>query len=447
MTSMITEASPVQFSDALPDETDVVIVGGGIAGITTAYFLADHGINVVVCEKGRVAAEQSSRNWGWVRQQRRDYAELPIAMEANRIWRNLAQETGDADLTFTESGCLVVTDSEAKFKGLEDWYDIAKQHQLDTRLLTPADIKAKFPDIKGDWVGGMITPSDGRAEPFVAVPALARAAQRKGVVIAENCAVRTIDSAGGHVAGVVTEQGRIGAAQVVLAGGVWSTYFAANAGVDLPQLAVRSTVLRTEPAPDTYVPNTYTPDLALRRRTDGGYTTTTAGFSEHYLSPGSFRYLTKFTKLLRVSAREVRLLPAAPKGYPGSWGMKRRWTGDQVSPFEHLRVVNPEPSPVVVRRTTERLGQRFPVLAGIGIAESWAGWIDVTPDAVPVLGEVETLPGLFIATGLSGHGFGLGPGVGRVMADLVSGRSPGHDLTRFRTTRFGDGSPIIPGPY
>lgn len=447
MTSMITEATPIQFSDDLPDEADAVIIGGGIAGISTAYFLADRGVNVVVCEKGRVAGEQSSRNWGWVRQQRRDAAELPIAMEANRIWRQLANDTGEADLAFTESGCLVLTDSEARFKGLEEWYETAKQHQLDTRLLTPAEIRAEFPHIEGDWVGGMTTPSDGRAEPFVAVPALARAAQRKGAIIIENCAVRTLDKAGGRVSGVVTEKGRIRANQVVLAGGVWSTHFAGNAGIDLPQLAVRSTVLRTAPAPDTYIPNTYTPDLALRRRTDGGYTTTTAGFSEHYISPKSFRYLTKFTKLLRVSAREVRLIPAAPKNYPGSWGMQRRWRGDEVSPFENMRVVNPEPSPLVVRRTTERLAKRFPKLSGIAIAEAWAGWIDVTPDAVPMLGEVDKLPGLYLATGLSGHGFGLGPGVGRIMADLLTGRSPGHDLTRFRTTRFADGSPIIPGPY
>lgn len=447
MTSMITEATPIQFSDDLPDEADAVIIGGGIAGISTAYFLADRGVNVVVCEKGRVAGEQSSRNWGWVRQQRRDAAELPIAMEANRIWRQLANDTGEADLAFTESGCLVLADSEARFKGLEEWYETAKQHQLDTRLLTPAEIRAEFPHIEGDWVGGMTTPSDGRAEPFVAVPALARAAQRKGAIIIENCAVRTLDKAGGRVSGVVTEKGRIRANQVVLAGGVWSTHFAGNAGIDLPQLAVRSTVLRTAPAPDTYIPNTYTPDLALRRRTDGGYTTTTAGFSEHYISPKSFRYLTKFTKLLRVSAREVRLIPAAPKNYPGSWGMQRRWRGDEVSPFENMRVVNPEPSPLVVRRTTERLAKRFPKLSGIAIAEAWAGWIDVTPDAVPMLGEVDKLPGLYLATGLSGHGFGLGPGVGRIMADLLTGRSPGHDLTRFRTTRFADGSPIIPGPY
>ena len=83
----------------------------------------------------------------------------------------------------------------------------------------------------------------------------------------------------------------------------------------------------------------------------------------------------------------------------------------------------------------------------VAIAESWAGMIDVTPDAVPFIGESHDQPGLYILTGLSGHGFGIGPGVGRVMADIVTGRPVGHDLSRFRTSRFADGTPIEPGPY
>jgi glycine/D-amino acid oxidase-like deaminating enzyme len=101
----------------------------------------------------------------------------------------------------------------------------------------------------------------------------------------------------------------------------------------------------------------------------------------------------------------------------------------------------------VVRRIEARLPERFPDLAGVTLAEAWAGMIDVTPDAVPTLGEQPGLPGLWIATGLSGHGFGIGPAIGRIMADLVTGRDPGHDLTRFRPGRFTDGSEIVPGPY
>jgi len=447
MSSMITDKAPIQFADDLPEATDVVVIGGGIAGITTAYFLAKQGVRVTVCEKGRVAGEQSSRNWGWIRQQGRDYAELPIVMESNRIWRTLAAETGEADLAFTECGCLYLVDTQAGLEKCETWIEVANQHQLATRMLTPADIAERFPNLSGKFLGGMITDSDGRSEPFVAVPALARAAQRVGVVIRENCAVRTLDISGGQITGVVTEHGRIGCGQVVLAGGAWSTHFAANAGVDLPQLAVRSTVARTEAAPDLLKPTLSSPGLTVRRRQDGGYTVTTGDLAEHYLSPASFRYATKFRHLLKVSAKDVRLHVAAPSGFPGAWGMKRRWRGNEETPFERMRVLNPAPNKGVVAKLEDRLAKRMPGLRGVGIAETWAGMIDVTPDAVPIIDESHTQPGLFILTGFSGHGFGIGPGVGRVMADLVMGRSSGHDLTRFRSGRFADGSKIVPGPY
>ncbi len=447
MTSMISERTPIQFSNPLPGDVDVVVIGAGIAGTATAYFLAKHGKSVLLCEKGRVAGEQSSRNWGWVRQQGRDWAELPIMMEANRIWRGLAKETGEADLTFTQSGCLYLIDTEAKQAKYDEWHELALQHQLRTRMLSAAELVAHQSGIPGDWLGGMLTETDGRAEPFLAVPALARAAQRAGASIIEDCAVRTLDVEAGRVAGVMTEKGRVRCAQVVLAGGSWSTYFAANAGLDIPQLMVRSTVARTAPAPEGYANNISSPGLTLRRREDGGYTVATGDLAEHYLSPASFRYLSKFRKLLKVSARDVRIRLGAPKDYPGAWGAKRRWSADDVSPFERMRVVNPEPSPIVIQRIKDRLPKRFPELANIEIAEAWAGMIDVTPDAVPLLGEDHRLPGLYLATGLSGHGFGIGPAIGRIMADLLCGRSPGHDLNRFRSERFSDGSPIVPGPY
>ncbi len=444
----ITERSPIAFADALPEAVDVAIVGAGIAGTATAYFLARHGTKVLLCEKGRVAGEQSSRNWGWVRQQGRDRAELPIMMEANRIWRGLAAETGEADLAFTASGCIYLIDDQAQLGKHEGWHELAKQHQLDTAMLTKEEVAARFPGLGGDWIAAMVTATDGRAEPSVAVPALARAARGSGAIVIEDCAVRALDVSAGRVAGVVTERGRVRCDRVLLAAGVWSSHFAANAGVDLPQLAVRSTAARTEPAPAApYENNLSTPGLALRRRADGGYTVATGDGADHYLSPDSFKYFVKFLKVMRTSDKDVHLHPAAPKGYPGAWGTPRRWSADAVSPFERMRVLDPAPSPLVVKRIVDRLPRRFPALAGVKLAEAWAGMIDVTPDAVPTLGEEPGLPGLYHATGLSGHGFGIGPAIGRVMADLLTGRPVGHDLARFRPARFFDGSEIVPGPY
>ena len=444
---MITDQSPVAFSDRLPSEVDVVVIGAGIAGTATSYFLAEHGVSVLLCDKGRVAGEQSSRNWGWVRQQGRDRAELPIMMEANRIWRGLAKETGEANLRFTESGCYYLAEDKHSLREYESWHEIATQHQLGTRMLSRGELRSQFPGIDGNWTGGMVTATDGRGEPFVAVPALARAARRRGVTVIEACAVRTLDIEGGRVAGVVTEKGRVRCSQVVLSAGAWSTVFAANAGVDLPQLAVRSTVARTEPCAEIFSANVAVPGLGFRRRDDGGYTVSSGDLAGHYLSPASFKYFTKFFRLLKLSASKVRLKLGAPKDYPGAWLSPRRWSGEQVTPFEQMRVLNPPPSPVVIRRIKERLPVRCPALKGVKLAETWAGMIDVTPDAVPTLGEDPQLEGLYMATGLSGHGFGIGPAIGRIMADLVRGQPPGHDLTRFRPGRFFDGGEIVPWPF
>ena len=444
---MITESTPIAFSDPLPEAADVVVIGAGIVGAATAWFLARRGAKVALCEKGRVAGEQSSRNWGWVRQQGRDPDELPIMMESNRIWRSFAPDTGEKDLAFTVAGCAYLAEDERDLARFEAWRDIAGEHQLETRMLSADEVRSAVPGLEGRWVGGVLTPGDGWAEPFVAVRALARAAHRSGVSITENCAVRTVETAGGRVCGVHTERGPVRADRVVLAGGAWSTYFAGNAGLDLPQLVVRSTAARTHAASDRGIPNVYAPGLTVRRRADGGYTVSTGDLAEHYVCVRSFRYFTKFLPLMRLSARDLRLKLKPPAGYPGAWEAKTSWSGDEVTPFEEMRVLDPPPSEEVRRRLVERLPRRAPWLHEAGIVEIWAGMIDVTPDAVPYICEVPGLDGLFVGTGMSGHGFGLGPGVGRVLADLVLGRPPGFDLSRFRFGRFTDGSPIVPGPY
>ena len=435
------------FSEPLPEAVDVVVIGAGVIGTSTAYFLAKHGAKVLLCEKGRVAGEQSSRNWGWVRQQGRDQAELPIMMESNRIWRDLARSTGEKDLGFTPSGCIYLAQSERQLAEYESWHGIARQHQLDTRMLSRAEASSLVPDIRGRWLGGMLTASDGCAEPFVAVPALARAAGKLGAVIVEDCAVRTIETQAGRVSAAVTEKGTVRTGSVLLAGGAWSTHFATNIGLDLPQLMVRSTVGRTPAVAGKEMPNVMTKNFGVRSRRDGGYTVATGDVAEHYISRKSFKYFTKFLALMKISAKDVRLKAGPPAGYPGAWTSKRRWSGDEVSPFEQMRVLNPLPSEKMRRQLADRLSARAPWLAVAGIEELWAGMIDVSPDAVPYICEAPSPGGLFIGTGSSGHGFGIGPAVGKILSDLIRGRPTGHDLSRFRFNRFNDGSPIVPGPY
>ncbi|MFD1883240.1 NAD(P)/FAD-dependent oxidoreductase [Paracoccus pacificus] len=435
--------TPVRFADPPPDAVDVAVIGGGVAGICTALYLARAGQRVVVLEKGRVAGEQSGRNWGWVRQQGRDFAELPIMMEAMRLWQGLAQEIGHG-LGFRQTGVLYLADNAADMARYEDWMATARTHGLDTRVMGRAELDEKLPNAAG-WIGGLWTGSDARAEPFVAVPLIAQLAQAAGARVIEACAVRALDISAGRVTGVVTENGRIAAERVVLAGGAWSALFARAHGVRLPQLSVRATVCATEPLPEFWAGAAADARFAFRRRADGGYTLAPGTFHEHFIGPDSFRNLRLFLPQIRRDLSGTRLLPRAPAGYPDGWGTPRRWAADQPSPFEKMRVLNPAPNMKVIEKLRDAFARTFPDLGRPAIARAWAGMIETTPDQVPVLDHTP-LPGLTILTGLSGHGFGIGPGVGRVTADLVMGRDPGHDLHRFRFGRFSDGSAIELGP-
>jgi len=128
------------------------------------------------------------------------------------------------------------------------------------------------------------------------------------------------------------------------------------------------------------------------------------------------------------------------------WRTPRRWALDGASPFEAVRVLDPDPDPFVIDRARASVAQAFPVFRNMVVAESWGGMIDVMPDAIPVISPVDRLPGFFIATGFSGHGFGIGPGAGKLVADMVAGDPTLVDPTPFRLSRFTDGSNPRPHP-
>ncbi|MGB7241085.1 MAG: FAD-binding oxidoreductase [Sulfitobacter sp.] len=438
-------ATPVTWPGPHGKKADVVVIGGGIIGICTALFLARGGAQVIVLEKGRIAAEQSSRNWGWIRQQGRDADELPIMVEARRHWRDLAQQTS-VDIGLTKGGVTYLARTEAEIAAYEDWLPDGINAGTGSRILNAAETAGMFPDMVGGHKGALHTASDMQAEPWVAVPAIAGIAAREGVQIVENCAVRRLDIAAGRVAGVITETGRITAADVVLAGGAWSSLFLRAHGIALPQLSVRTSVAATRPLPDIHAGCAGDANVSFRRRRDGGYTVAGGDLHELFVGPDAFRYFRKYLNQLCADPFGTRLLPAAPRDFPDGWRTSRQWTADQQSPFERQRVLNPAPNMAHLGKLRGRFQGLFPGLPEVRFDSAWAGMIDTMPDIVPVVDKVTDLPGLTIGTGMSGHGFGIGPGMGRVLASLVTGGTPGHDLSRFRMSRFSDGSPMRLGP-
>ncbi len=441
---MAPRPDPVVSDPALPSHVRVVIVGGGIIGVCTAFFLAQKGVPVALCEKGHIAGEQSSRNWGWCRKMGRDPREIPLAMEALRLWAEMNTLT-EAETGFRRTGIVYLCRTPKDLQKREAWLeDAARPYQLDSRLLTRDQIARVLPGLAGNWAGALFTPSDGRAEPTRAAPAIAIAARRLGATILTNCAVRGVETGAGRISGVVTENGRIACDNVVLAAGVWSRLFCGNMGLRLPQLKVLSSVMRTQPlegGPETAASGG---GFALRKRLDGGYTIASWSANVVDIVPDSFRFMRDFMPALRQQRDSLHLRLGGK--FIEEMTLPRHWNLDTTSPFERIRTLDPPPHGPMLDEARAQLIEAFPVFHRMREAERWGSTIDVTPDHIPVISSVETVPGFFIATGFTGHGFGIAPAAGRLMAELVMGETPVVDPAPFRYSRFTDGSRPRPSP-
>jgi glycine/D-amino acid oxidase-like deaminating enzyme len=416
----------------LPANTSVVVIGGGIVGVTTAIFLAEAGIPVVLCEKGHVGGEQSSRNWGWIRTQGRDLGELPLMLESRRIWHRLKDQAGQ-DIGFRVSGSTYVAEDAAAMAIRVAWLENAKVFGVDTSLLSSAEVDRLLGQNGGRFKGAIHTPSDACAEPDKAMAALGDLARRLGVQVFEGMAARAIERTAGRLSGVVTERGRIGCDSVLLAGGVWSRPFLENMGVPLPQLAIKSSVQSTTAGPEITPSVVGAAGASFRRRQDGGYTIARSGTARMELIPAAFRYLRDFVPLIQRNWRIIGV--KAGRSFFGPLSVSR-WPEDKPSPFEATRVLDPAPDHSLLDDVLRAAGELFPQLHGLKAVRRWAGMIDVMPDEMPVIDAIPGCPGLFLASGCSGHGFGLGPGIGYLATQLIRGEKPIVDSTAFRYARF-----------
>jgi glycine/D-amino acid oxidase-like deaminating enzyme len=408
--------------------TDVVIVGGGIVGCASAYYLAKTGVSVVVCEKGDVGLEQSSRNWGFVRQQGRDAAELPLMMASNHIWQGLEAEL-QADLEWIQGGNLVLAYDEKRLELFEQWLPQAKEHGLETRLLTSQQLRQLVPAVKPKILGAMFTPSDGQAEPQKVCPAFQQAAQKQGARFMTGCAVEGIELQNGAVSGVYTEQGHIRASTVVCAAGAWSTRLMRPMGVRLPSLWVKGSVARVEPVRELTAAGVWG-RAAFRQRRDGSLYLALGIESEHPLTVDSLRFLPAFLSAYRYNKTRVkfklgRLLVADLLG--------------RLNDYRRYRVLDPPPARKEIEQAVGYMQAEYEGLDRITLGQIWAGYIDLTPDLLPVIDRLDSPRGLVLATGFSGHGFGMGPIVGKLVSEIIVDDKPSLDISALRFSRFQKG--------
>jgi len=423
----------IETTPTLPETADVVVIGGGIVGSSAAYYLARRGVRVALVEKGRIGAEQSSRNWGWCRQQNRDARELPMATHSLALWERLGAEIGE-DAGFRRCGLLYLSNSEAEIEGWTRWCAFARTVGVATRVLGPKEASELGKATGRAWKGGVFGPTDGTADTSRAAPVVARGVLKAGGSVHQMCAARGIETEAGRVSGVITEAGTIRTRTVVLAGGAWASSFCHQLGIRFPQASVRSSILAVAPGVEGLPDALHTKDVSITRRGDGSYTLAISGLARVDPTPQQLRFGRQFLPMF--AGRWRALAPGSLQGWRSEHESLRRWRMDEVTPMERNRILDPRPDQGVIRETLQRARRLLPALEGAEVAAAWAGYIDSTPDGVPAIGEVAGVPGLILAAGFSGHGFGIGPGAGHLIADLATGAAPIVDPAPYRPERL-----------
>lgn len=423
----------IESSQELPKEADVVVIGGGVAGVFSAYYMAQRGLKVALVEKGLIGAEQSSRNWGWCRQQNRDARELPMSTHSLALWERFAEETGE-DTGFRRCGLLYLSNDEAELAGWARWRDFARTVGVTTHMLSADEAKMRGKATNRTWKGGVFSPTDGIADPSRAAPVVARAIIKLGGTVHQQCAARGLELQAGRVSGVVTEHGTIATKTVVLAGGAWASSFCHQLGIRFPQASTRASILSVTPGATGLPDALHTSEVSITHRRDGGYTLAISGKARVDPTFQQLRFAREFVPMFLK--RRKSLAPGGLEGFRAGHESLRKWRLDAATPMEKHRILEPRTDRSQIDETFRRAQALLPELQKTQIAHAWAGYIDSTPDGVPAIGEVTSIPGFILAAGFSGHGFGIGPGAGHLVADIVTGAEPIVDPVPYRPDRL-----------
>lgn len=422
--------------NALPAAADVVIIGAGIQGCASAYYMAKAGMKVVLIDKSRVAGQQSSRAWGFVRVQMRDPDEIPLMVAGKKLWRNLEAEL-NSDLEWNEGGALYASGSAEVMAYREKWFETARPFGLETKLLSAAEVASRLPNLASPVVGGLYTESDGHAEPRKAAPAFAQRARELGAVILEGCGALAVETTGGQISGVATEWGQVKAKTVLLCAGASSWRLLKTLGISLPQSYVRGSVARTNVLPSITEAAFVGDGIAFRKRRDGSFNIASSMHGDVDVSLDHLRLTPWYWNAYRDSAKGLTLHVAGP--LLKDLCQRLPWREEAQKPAIHEREPMINPHQGRLQDATRLLERAFPGIGHVGIAEQWAGNIDTLPDGIPVLDAPAAVPGLLVATGFCGHGFALGPIVGKTMTALAQGTQNDFNLRPFRLSRFAEG--------
>jgi len=369
----------------LPAHASVVIIGGGVMGLSTAYHLARAGVrDVVLVERDELGSGSTCKAAGGVRAQFSDAVNIELGRRSLRTFETFGEELGQ-EIDLHQVGYLFLLDDPEHVRAFEQ--NVALQNELgvETRMIDVAEAKRLSPLISTDGLlAAAYGPRDGHCTPESVVLGYAGAARRAGARLLRGTTVQDVLHDDGVIRGVRTDRGDIAADTVICAAGPWSRAIGAMAGVDLPVVPVRRQILVTEPVPGLDPRTPFTIDFATSFYFHGEGQGLLLGMSDPDETPG-FRL-----------QRSDDWLP----------------------------------------RLGEVIERRAPAIGEVGLASGWAGLYEMTPDHNAVIGEAEGVSRFLYATGFSGHGFLMGPAVGEVMRDLYLGSTPVVDVSSLDARRF-----------
>lgn len=374
----------------LPSRASVVIIGGGVMGLSTAYHLARSGVtDIVLLEKGEFGSGSTCKAAGGVRAQFSDAVNIQLGWRSLKTFETFEtfKETFDQEIDLHQVGYLFLLEKAEQVEAFEKNVALQNEIGVPSRMIEVAEAKALSPLISTEGLlAAAFSPTDGHCTPESVVGGYARAARRAGARLERNCAVTAIISGGGTITEVVTERGNIATNTVICAAGAWSKDLGDMVGVQLPVEPLRRQILTTQPMPGLDPDTPFTIDFSTSFYFHGEGQGLLLGMSDPHETPG-----------FKLNQSDEWLA-----------GL-----GDAIE-------------------------RRAPAISEVGLGAGWAGLYEMTPDHNALVGEADEVSRFLYATGFSGHGFLMGPAVGEVMRDLYLGLTPVVDVSALTVTRFAD---------
>ncbi len=372
-------------------EASIVIVGGGVIGCATAYYLAKSGLNdIVLVEKDYLASGSTGRCAGGIRQQWGTQTNVKLSMGSVRLFETLDKEL-ECGTEYFQGGYLLLARTEKQIEQFRKNIALQNKMGLECRLITPGEAKDVAPALSTEGLlAAAHCRTDGHANPFLVTQAYADAARKLGVDIRLRTTVTGIETTGGTISGVATSSGKIKTARLMNAAGGYAVTIGKMVGLDLPVEPVRHQILVTEPVQPILDPLVvdFHRNIYFRQTRHGGFVMGQSDKDE----PSSFNIGSGDGFAEEVAAKFVDMVPA---------------------------------------------------MREISVVRQWAGLYEVTPDAQPILGGVDNLEGYFHAIGFSGHGFMVAPMTGKLMSELILGETPEMGVESYHINRFKEGRLIV----